>query len=308
MILNSPTRKNKINFNSNNRNKNKTIFQLDKNINNTNISNKKKTKNIKKNNTFGINRKNTIKCNSAIKKKKIKERAKKIMSYNNKEINELSYELALKHDKRIYCLYYISLLKTKHSFISTFFNNNDYNSKIIKIDLLFFDFFLSLTINTIFFSDNTMHKIYEDEGAFNFIYQLPQIIYSTLASIGFSMILNKLALSQDSILDFKKIKNKKKLDEKMKSLISKIKIKFIFYFILITVFILFFWYYISLFCTVYRNTQFHLIKDTPISYALSFIYPLGIKLIPGICRIPALSNVNNKRSCLYKFSKFLQIF
>ena len=27
-----------------------------------------------------------------------------------------------------------------------------------------------------FFSDDTMHKIYEDQGNFNFIYQLPQIL------------------------------------------------------------------------------------------------------------------------------------
>ena len=64
----------------------------------------------------------------------------------------------------------ISLLKTKHDFLFTFFNNNDYNSKIVKIDLILFNYVLEFTINAFFFSDETMHKIYEDKGSFNFLY------------------------------------------------------------------------------------------------------------------------------------------
>ena len=58
-----------------------------------------------------------------------------IMDYNDDEINDFSYYLALENDKRTYWQLYISLIKTKHEFIYTFFYNKDYNSKIIKIDL-----------------------------------------------------------------------------------------------------------------------------------------------------------------------------
>ena len=44
-----------------------------------------------------------------------------------------------------------------------------------------------------------MHKIYEDKGKFNFLYQIPQIIYSTLISIVISIIIKKLALSQKKL-------------------------------------------------------------------------------------------------------------
>ena len=57
------------------------------------------------------------------------------MEYNEDGINILPYELALQYDKRSYCKYYISLLRTKHNFIFSFCYNKDYNSKIIKIDL-----------------------------------------------------------------------------------------------------------------------------------------------------------------------------
>ena len=62
-----------------------------------------------------------------------------------------------------------------------------------------------------------------------------------------------------------------------------------------------------MFCAIYVNTQLHLIKDTLISFATSFISPLVINLIPGIFRIPSLSNPKNKRSYLYNLSKLLQM-
>ena len=107
-----------------------------------------------------------------------------------------------------------------------------------------------------------MHKIYEDEGSFNFIYQIPQIIYSSLISMIINILFKRLALSEDQILDFKKIKEKKDLDRITTALIKKIKIKFFSYFILSFIFLLFFWYYLSMFCAIYVNTQIHLLKDT----------------------------------------------
>ena len=230
-----------------------------------------------------------------------------IIIYNDSELNELNYKLALKYDKRNYWKYYFSLLKIKHALIFTFFSNNDYNSKIIKIDLFFFNFALFFITNAIFFNDDTMHKIYKSKGEFDIIGQLPQIIYSFLISLIFSLILEALALTEGIILEFKKIRTIKKLNEKfIISLGNKIKIKLLLYFILSTIFLLFFWYYLSMFCAIYINTQIHLIKDTLLSFATSLIEPLFIYLIPGLFRIPSLTKKGN-RYILYKFSQILQI-
>ena len=75
----------------------------------------------------------TIKNSKQYKINKIKT----IIKYTDEEKNEFSYELALQYDKRNYCDYYISLLKTKHDFIFSFINSDDYNSRIIKIVLFF---------------------------------------------------------------------------------------------------------------------------------------------------------------------------
>ena len=239
--------------------------------------------------------------------KTIIKKSKKIMKYNDEEINSLDYQDALEYDKRTYCEYYISLLKTKNNLIYSFCYNNDYNSKIIKIDLFFIGFTLFFTVNAIFFDDSTMHQIYEDKGSFNLLYQLPQIIYSTFISSIVSMILEFLALSEGSILNLKNNKENRNLNQRVIKLKKKLNIKFSLYFILSFLLLLLFWYYLSMFCSVYRNTQIHLIKDTLISFLLSFLNPFIIYLLPGIFRIPALSKSKNKRYCLYKFSQVLQM-
>ena len=229
----------------------------------------------------------------------------KIDNLNDYELNELSYESALKKDKRFYSEYTISLFKLKHPLIFTFCLN-DYNSKIIKVELFLISFSIYFAINALFFNDETMHKIYEDEGKFELLYQLPQILYSSIISIILNTLLKFLALTEEDILNLKKNKNKeiKEISCKLK---EKIKIKIFIFFIVGTILLIFFWYYLSIFGVIYKNTQIHLIKDTIISFAFSLIYPIGLYLLPGIFRIQALSDKKNKNKYLFIFSKILQM-
>jgi hypothetical protein len=216
-----------------------------------------------------------------------KERLKLIMKHNDSELNVLEYKEALKYDDRNYFQYYFSLLKTKHLIIKII-SKVDYNSQIIKTFLAFFTFSLDFTVNTLFFNDDTMHKILEDGGEFNFIYQLPQIIYSTIISIIIDSILTFLALSEENVLSVKHEKVLRNVARKAKDTIRALQIKFINFFILSFIFFMGFWYYVSCFCAVYKNTQYHLIKDTLISFGSSLLTPLGVSLAPGIFRIPSL--------------------
>ena len=238
------------------------------------------------------------------KNKKKKEKKKNIIiNYNDFEFNNLTYREALISDKRSYLQYYFSLLKTKHIIIFTFYNNSDYNSKIIKIILLLFSFSLFLTVNALFFNDSTMHKIYEDLGKFKFINHISNIFYSSIISTIITMILNFLSLTERDILKIKNEKNDK--IKKATTILNYIFIKFIIFFILCYLFLFFFWFYLSCFCAVYKNTQIHLIKDTLISFGLSLLYPFIINLLPGIFRIPSLKNKD--RECIYKISIFIQL-
>ena len=249
-----------------------------------------------------------IKINLTYKKQSNKKVEKKEISnnYNDEEINGLSYYRAIIYDKRTYWQYYASLLKTQHNLICVFFNNNYYNSGIIKLDLFFIGFAIEYTINGLFFNDDTMHKIYKSKGKFDFSDQIPIIVYSTLISMILNIPLNLLALSNNISNNLKQNNTKYNIMKKAKNLKNILTIKFSFYFIIGFLYLLFFWYYISLFNIIYKNTQMHLLKDTLISIGLALLIPFEIYLLPGFFRIPALSNRKSKRICLYNFSKFLQ--
>ena len=227
-----------------------------------------------------------------------------ILEYKEFELNALDYEEALTFDKRTFIQCYFGLLRINHLFMFSFINSYDYNSKIIKIFLFFFFFTINLTVTALFFNDDTMHQIYIDEGSYNIVYRLPIIIYSSIISLIISTLIKFLCLSQDKIVKIKREKTKRDLDEKYRKLISTLKIKFKIFFIITFIILLFSWYYLSCFCGIYVNTQSHLIKDTAISFITSMIYPFGIYLIPGMFRIYSL---RHKKSCLYKFSKLLQL-
>ena len=117
-----------------------------------------------------------------------------------------------------------------------------------------------------------------------------------------------LALSEKNILDIKKIKEIKNYKKKAKKIIKCLKIKFLFFFIFSFIFLILFWYYLSCFCVVYRNTQVYLLEDTLISFGLSLLYPFGFYLLPGLFRIPSLKKSKEKKECLYSFSQIIQLF
>jgi hypothetical protein len=108
------------------------------NINNiiNNIFINDNNNNYLRNNIIIINKKKNETINISEKIRKIAEnkQSESLMDYNEEEINDLSYDLALQNDKRSYWQYYISLIKTKHEVFYAFFYSNDYNLKIIKID------------------------------------------------------------------------------------------------------------------------------------------------------------------------------
>ena len=251
------------------------------------------------------NLKNKINPKTIIKEKAsigIKENFK---NFIDEEINGLPYNIAVKFDKRSYCEYYGSLIKTQHNLICVLFNNTDYNSGIIKMDLFLVGFVIEYTINALFYNDDTMHEIYESKGEFDIETQLPIIVYSTIISYILNSPLNFLALTNDIIIDFKQTKNTNNIMKKAKKLVNILNFKFFLYFIISTLFLVFFWYYISMFGAIYRNTQIHLLKDILMSFVLSLFFPFAIYLLPGILRIPALSK---KKKYLYNVSKFLQSF
>ena len=277
--------------------------------------NPKKMKNrIKIKNEIKLEEKNNEKYSDIVRKfsditeEQIYEIYKKIYFRTENELNDLSYIDALKYDNRTYLEFYFSLVKSNHLLFFSFLQKFDFNSRIIKIYLFFFNFATLFFVNALFFTDKTMGKINNDGGNFNFIYNLPQIIYSSIISTFIYEFIKIFALTENSFIQFRNNAKKKrilKLFKTASNLKINFKIKFIIFFILDFLLLVFFWIYLSSFSAVYHNTQIHLIKDTLISFGTSLITPFALYLFPGIFRIPALKS--NNRIIMYKIYKIIQL-
>ena len=287
------------------------VFNFGNSNSNSNFNFKKKKKFphfVKEKNNKQTNEENDFKKNNInIYLNQAKKKSIKPGDLNDAELNQLDYRSAIILDRRTFLQYYFSLLKKKHLILFCFFPSNDYNILIIKISFFFIAFSLYITISGFFFSDQTMHKVYENNGQFNFVYQIPQIIYSSLISTIILQLLRSLSLSEKSILKLKKENNRKSINGKSDSIQRCLKIKLFIYFIFGLILMAFFWYFISSFCAVYQNTQTILLKTTMLSFVLSMIYPFGYVLLPGIFRIPALRAKNQDQVLIYNFSKILAL-
>ena len=131
------------------------------------------------------------------------------------ELNEFEYIKALKFDKRTFCQYFFSLLISEHILFFAIIPSKDYNSKAIKFCIFLFTLALFFADNAIFMNEDAIHNIYEDQGTFNIIYQIPQIIYSNIISFIIDKIIRFLSLSQGDVIEEKnkQIKEKKVIYE-----------------------------------------------------------------------------------------------
>ena len=285
-IKNRPISKRQISQNENTNNINNIIIFNSKNIINNLHESESKRKNI----------------DSSIKSLTKVENNSNFNDINDNELNLLTYILAKENDKRTFLDYYISLIKTKHNLLFLFFNNKDYNSIIIKFDLFIFGFALYYAINTAFYSNEIIHKVYEDNGSYKLKYHFKSIIFASFISFCLNIFFKILSLTNDIIINFKQSNS---VDD-IKAVEKNIKVKFILYFFITFTLLIFFWYYVSMFCHIYRNNQYLLLYNVLLSLTLSILYPFGIYFISGICRIHSLSKTQKDRKCLYDFSQILQ--
>ena len=211
---------------------------------------------------------------------------------NDQEINDLKFEDASKVDKRTFSQNYLFIIKKSNPILFIFYQN--YDSKGIKIIILIWNFCLNICINQLFFTESTIHKIYSDKTNYKFGSQLTYIVLSTIISSVIITIIKIIILTDRPINLFKQslssIKGKD-AEYKADKLIAQIKIKYIIFCTLVVILTILFWYYVSCFCAVYKNTQIDMIKNALITFIITLIYPFLVCLIPAFIRIISLSNV-----------------
>ena len=304
----------------------------DKSIDNNTILNKKsfkkvkfrtrtKKNNIKRESFSKDENKNSVNSNVKIlnkrhktdvqifKTKKDKEKEKKEgEKLDDYQLNDLNYLEAIEKDKRPFSQIYWATLKRNQIILFTFFSWKDYNIYYVKFARFIFLICTDMAMNVIFFSDDSMHKVYLNYGKYNFIQQIPQILYSTIFSQILEVFLCFLSMTDKHIYQIKELKKETKNEKEILKVIKCIKIKLICFYLFISVIFAFYWYLIASFCAVYENTQVIFIKDSISCFITGLIYPFVLYLLPPILRVIALKDKKKNSKCIYKLSDIVPFF
>ena len=227
------------------------------------------------------------------------------------ELNDLEYLEAKIIDQRSFWIIYWSILKREHKIIFTFFIWNDYNLYYIKFMRLAFLICTDMAMNVVFFSDESMHKIYLNYGKYDFYQQITQTIYSVAVSQVIEVFICFLSLTDKHYYQIKNAKKSEGFVQKYQifQALKCIKLKLIGFFAFTFLFFIFYWYIITCFCAVYQNTQIIYIKDFLLSFILGLIYPIVLYIFPSLLRIISLRACKSVNlSFIYKLSDIIPIF
>ena len=224
--------------------------------------------------------------------------------FTEDDLNMADYEDAKKYDKRSYMKYYWSLIKKKQIFIFTFYTSTDHNLRIVKeaLFILFVTFFFAFT--ALFFNDNIMREIYIYKGNTDAAIYVTNIILSSFCCLIMNLIIRFVSISERDVYKIVKEKNVEEkilLAEKAKRC-QKIKIAILFTISILLIGL--FWYYVSAFCAIFKNSQGHYLLNVLASFIICNLWPFVTSLIAPFFRISSLKEENNS-PCMYKFSQII---
>ena len=161
-------------------------------------------------------------------------------------------------------------------------------------------------MNVFFFSDETMNKLYLSYGEYDFVQQIPQIIYSKIITNVIEVFICFLSLTDKHYYQIKVLSKSQKI--KIFEIIKCVRVKIIIFFIFTFLIFLFYIYLVTAFCAVYENTQSAYLKDSLSSFVLGLITPFIIYFFPCLFRLIALRCKCAKWKCMYNLSELIPIF
>ena len=232
-------------------------------------------------------------------------------------------EEAMKYDRRQLCEIFFIFLLSKQAIFHAFLYRSPLEVFPLRICLLFFIISSDLALNAFFYFNDNISKKYRYTKSlisFTFSNNITVILLSTLVGFVLLTSFTKLSNSTKEIRDvFKKeeeklTKNKKyivtekrkeEIQKEVENILKKYKIKIICLIIIELIFMLFFWYYVIVFCHVYSSTQISWILDSLLSILSRII--IDALICFGLAKLYRIA-IDSEMNCLYKIVIFLYGF
>lgn len=209
----------------------------------------------------------------------------------NQNPDKMPFSIARKQDKRTFLILFKARIKQFHPIYKCFIDKSKKN-KYHHIISFIFGLATDLAFNAFFYSDAYISNTYR--SGYNFFYELPKSIVASLISTLVRLFVNLLVVDFPDEDELTKAKMNSGTDDKRR-IIRKINNSIKSYFILVFILSLLFWYYVTAFCAVYRQSQINWVYGALTSFAISLCIPfilafinVGLRKLSFSCRMEVL--------------------
>ena len=225
--------------------------------------------------------------------------------------DELDFEDAMLNDKRNFFAIYWSFLSNKQMLLSICFNKNPFAPSLIRLYLAVITISLFFVFNALLFKDDFISNRYHNsKGNFDFVYIITNefskcVIASFITSFMnfiISFIFSHYAMSR--VIKEEGNKGKKFLIDIRKE-IRCLRIKYAVSILVLFIIFVLMWYYVTVFCAVFHNTQSAWLEGSLITLIFNNLLSLVLLMISALLRF---ASVKCKSLVCFKVSNIFSEF
>ena len=204
---------------------------------------------------------------------------------DKKELNIIPFTKALRVDKRSCFQIFLSVLAHEIKIINIFYYKHPYEHLSIVLSQYIFELCLDLTLNGLLYTEDVISEKYNNNGSIKFFTTLSLSFISNIISSIISFFISKLS-EYAEFFEFilKDVFYKSKYYLNILRFKKLLCIKLSSFFIIQTVINFGMCYYLTIFCTVYHNTQGSILINYLTGIAESIAISFGLTIIISIMR------------------------
>ena len=228
------------------------------------------------------------------------------LSKSDYDLQDIDYDEAIIYDKRSYLRMYWGFLLDSQIILGTFFTVNHLDLFVIKLSFLVCTFQISFFLNALFYTDEYISDAYHNDGVLDFVSGLPKSIYSFVATLITTNLLRMLSNSKGELIEvITKRRIYKDYLHLIKIKLDKLRRKLIIYFILVYILELFFLYFVTAFCAVYRNSKKFWFFGCLESFGMDSLVALIICIFLALFRF---ISIKKHIKCFYVLANIISTF
>ena len=216
----------------------------------------------------------------------------------------MPFKDALIFDKRNFILTFLYYLLRKIELLNLFFNRTEFESFFLLLSVYLLSLLIDFTMNSLLYSDDYMEKKYKNNGKLDFFSSFFLSFLSNIISFCIIFLINKL-INYSIVFEimYHEVKTSKSFFKLLIQIIPLIKKRLIIYIIINIIISIFCCYYLTIFCIIYKNSQYSLFINYLTGNITSLLIAIILSIIISLLRKISIYKYNKK---LFYISIYLE--